>query len=74
MSLMEEMTSLAKRSRLASRRLASLSETDKNKCLLAMEDAIEANSPVIQAENAKDMAAGKEMGLSEAFTRPSVAR
>lgn len=67
MSLMEEMTSLAKRSRLASRRLASLSEADKNKCLLAMADAIEANSAVIQAENAKDMAAGKEMGLSEAL-------
>ena len=67
MSLKEEMTSLAKRSCLASRRLASLSEADKNKCLLAMADAIEANSAVIQAENAKDMAAGKEMGLSEAL-------
>ena len=67
MSLKEEMTSLAKRSCLASRRLASLSEADKNKCLLAMADAIEANSAIIKAENAKDMAAGKEMGLSEAL-------
>ena len=51
MSLTEEMTDLAKRARLASRRLASLSSDNKNKCLLAMADAIEANAPAIQQEN-----------------------
>ena len=65
MSLTEEMTDLAKRARLASRRLASLSSDNKNKCLLAMADAIEANAPAIQQENARDMLAGTEMGLAK---------
>ena len=65
MSLTEEMTALAKRARSASRRLASLSTADKNKCLLAMADAIEANATTIQQENARDMAAGAEMGLAK---------
>jgi len=64
MSLMEEMTALAKRARLASRRLASLSTADKNKCLLAMADAIELNTPAIQEANARDMAGGAETGLA----------
>ena len=64
MSLTEEMTALAKRARLASRRLASLSTADKNKCLLAMADAIELNAPAIQEANARDMAAGAETGLA----------
>ncbi|SVC15277.1 uncharacterized protein METZ01_LOCUS268131, partial [marine metagenome] len=50
MSLTEEMTALAKRARLASRRLASLSTDEKNKCLLTMADTIEANAPSIQEE------------------------
>ena len=65
MSLTEEMTALAKRARLASRRLASLPADDKNNCLLAMADAIEANAPAIQQENARDMLAGAEMGLAK---------
>ena len=65
MSLTEEMTALAKRARLASRRLASLSTDEKNKCLLTMADTIEANAPSIQEENAKDMVAGAGMGLTE---------
>ena len=65
MSLTEEMTDLAKRARLASRRLASLSSDNKNKCLLAMADAIEANAPAIRQENARDMLAGAEMGLAK---------
>jgi len=65
MSLTEEMTDLAKRARLASRRLASLSSDDKNKCMLAMADAIEANAPAIQQENARDMLAGAELGLAK---------
>ena len=65
MSLTEEMTDLAKLARLASSRLASLSSDDKNKCLLAMADAIEANAPAIRQENARDMLAGAEMGLAK---------
>ncbi len=67
MRLKEQMIGLAKRARLASRRLTAMSEQDKNKCLLAMADAIEANAEVIQSENAKDMVAGQEMGLSKAL-------
>ena len=67
MSLKEQMTGLAKRARLASRRLAAMSEAEKNRCLHAMANAIEANAEVIQTENAKDMAAGREMGLSKAL-------
>lgn len=67
MSLKEEMTSLAKHARLASRQLAGMSAADKNRALLAMADAIEDNASAIQAENAKDMVAGEEMGLSKAL-------
>jgi glutamate-5-semialdehyde dehydrogenase len=64
MRLTEEMTALAKRALLASRRLPSLSTADKNKCLLAMADAIELNAPAIQEANARDMASGAETGLA----------
>ncbi len=64
MSLTEEMTALAKRARLASRRLTRLSTADKNKCLLSMADAIELNAPAIQEANARDMAGGAEPGLA----------
>ena len=67
MSLTEEMTALAKRSRLASRRLARLSADEKNNCLLAMADAIEANVAAIQQANTKDMGAGAATGLSKAL-------
>ncbi|MBC8245009.1 MAG: glutamate-5-semialdehyde dehydrogenase [Verrucomicrobia bacterium] len=65
MSLTEEMTALAKRARLASRRLASLSGAEKNECLAAMAGAIEANAPFIQEKNMIDMAAGTETGLAK---------
>ena len=61
------MTALAKRARAASRRLASLSADDKNRSLLAMADAIEANAAAIRDENARDMAAGAATGLSKAL-------
>jgi len=61
------MTELARRARLASRRLTSLSGGEKNDCLLAMADAIEANAQFIQQENAKDMDAGAATGLSKAL-------
>ena len=67
MSLKEDMTELARRARLASRRLTSLSAEEKNNCLLAMADGIEANSQFIQQENAKDMSAAEATGLSKAL-------
>ena len=67
MSLSEEMIELARRARLASRRLTSLSAGEKNNCLLAMADDIDANSQFIQQENAKDMSAAEATGLSKAL-------
>ena len=67
MILREEMTELARRARLASRRLTSLSAGEKNNCLLAMADGIEANSQFIQQENEKDMSAAEASGLSKAL-------
>lgn len=67
MTLTEQMTELAKQAREASRELAKLSTAQKNTCLLAMADALEANAPVIKDANAKDMAAGTQSGLSSAM-------
>ena len=67
MSLSEEMTELARRARLASRRLTSLSAGEKKYCLLTMADAIEANLQFIQQENAKDMDSAATAGLSKAL-------
>ena len=67
MSLKEDMTELARRARLASRRLTSLSAGEKNNCILAMADGIEANSQFIQQENTKDMSAAEASGLSKAL-------
>ena len=67
MSLLEEMTSLATRAREASRELARLTTEERNRCLLAMADALEANRDAIRRENEKDMKAGAESGLSAAM-------
>ena len=67
MTLTEQMTSLAKQARAASRELAKLSTAEKNLCLLAMADALLANKVAIQEANARDMKAGAESGLSSAM-------
>ena len=67
MSLKEDITNLTKRAKTASRRLATLTETEKNKYLFAMADAIEANADSIIAENSKDIATGNNMGLSKSL-------
>jgi glutamate-5-semialdehyde dehydrogenase len=51
----------------ASRELAKLSTRKKNVILEAMADELDAQRSVIQAENAKDLEAGKEAGLSSAM-------
>ncbi|MEO2002773.1 MAG: gamma-glutamyl-phosphate reductase, partial [Candidatus Poribacteria bacterium] len=50
----------------AARPLASASAEMKNAALLRMADDIEARREVIQAENEKDLRAGRENGLTEA--------
>ena len=67
MSLLEEMTELGVRAKDASRALARLTTEEKNRCLLAMADALEKNRDAIRRENEKDMKAGAESGLSAAM-------
>ena len=63
-SIVEEM---AKKAKEASRIVANLSTTVKNKVLLKTADKIEASKEKLQAENQKDLNAAKEKGLSSAF-------
>jgi len=67
MSLTQEMTQLAQQAKAASRQLAKLTTAEKNICLLAMADALEANRQSIQEANALDMEAGAAGGLSSAM-------
>src|SRR4051812_14604156 len=67
MSLLEEMTLLGSRAKEASRELARLGTEEKNRCLLAMAQALEGNRDAIRRENEKDMKAGAEGGLSAAM-------
>lgn len=63
----EQMTGLAAKSKTASHALALLSAQEKNTCLLAMADALESHKAAIQEANARDMVAGRQMGLSKAM-------
>jgi glutamate-5-semialdehyde dehydrogenase len=67
MTLTEQMTALAKQARAASRELARLTTDEKNRCLLAMAEALEKNADAIKTANAKDMDTGVSLGLSTAM-------
>ncbi|MGA2174036.1 MAG: glutamate-5-semialdehyde dehydrogenase [Verrucomicrobiota bacterium] len=67
MTLTEQMTRLARQAREASRPLAQLTTSQKNGCLLAMADAIEADRAAIQQANDLDMEAAALHGLSSAM-------
>ncbi len=67
MSITEELTALGRRARAAGRIVARLSTTVKNNALLAMADGILSKTDFLQAENEKDLAAGREKGLSDAM-------
>lgn len=67
MSLSQQMEALAARAKRASRHLALLSSEQKNLCLRAMADAIEAAGPELEASNAKDLAYAQSIGLSAAM-------
>ena len=58
---------MGRRARAASRELNKLTTGQKNTILLAMADEIAAREPVILAENAKDIEAGRRNGLSSAM-------
>ena len=67
MSLAEDMTTLALAAKNAARLMPRLSTDEKNRCLNAMADALEAQSPAIQNANAKDLETAREMDLSQAM-------
>lgn len=67
MNLKDEMTHLAKQAKTAARELAKLSTAEKNRCLLAMADALETNQSALKEANELDMVAGTESGLSNAM-------
>ncbi len=67
MSLTEQMTKLAQQAKAASRELAKLTSDEKNRCLLAMADALEQQGEALKEANAKDMVVGQSLGLSGAM-------
>ena len=67
MTLTEQMMTQAQQARAASRELAKLTTVEKNRCLLAMAEALENIAAALKDANAKDMAAGTEMGLTSAM-------
>jgi len=67
MTLTEQMSQLARQAKTAARELARLTTAEKNGCLLAMAEALEASRDSIKEANARDMAAAAETGLSSAM-------
>lgn len=61
------MTTMASNAKIASRVAAQLTTSEKNTLLIAIADAIEANSAIIINENKKDIEAGRSKGLAEAM-------
>lgn len=61
------MAHLARQTKRAARALASLSARQRDDCLRAMAAGIDENKKKIGAENAKDLRAGEEAGLSSAL-------
>jgi len=67
MNIQEQIAAIARNARLASRVMANQSTTTKNALLRGMADALVADSATLKTENAKDVAAARERGLSEAM-------
>jgi glutamate-5-semialdehyde dehydrogenase len=67
MSVQNTVESLAVAAKKAARSVASLSTTSKNNVLLRMAESLREQKEYIQAENAKDLQAGREKGLSAAM-------
>ena len=67
MSVQKTVESLAIAAKKAARKLAFESTTRKNNVLLRMAEALQEQKNFIQAENEKDLAAGREKGLSAAM-------
>ncbi len=65
--LEKTISQMAKTARIAGRSLATLSSTRKNSVLLRMADGLRSQTAFIQQENEKDLANGREKGLSSAM-------
>ena len=61
------MQDVGRRARSAAREMARATTARKNEALVAMADALEADSRALVAANDKDMAAGRRDGLNEAL-------
>ena len=66
MTLEQEIHTIGRRAREASRALARLTATQKNKILIAMADELVVRSPEILAANAEDTAAAEKNSLTRA--------
>jgi len=67
MDVEEQVLKIGADARAASRELARLSTREKDAILEAMADELDARRAFLQEENAKDLAAGEEAGLSSAM-------
>lgn len=67
MSVQETIVSMATQAKKAARVMASLSSEAKNRVLLRMAEALLEKQEYIRTENAKDLAAGRDKGLSAAM-------
>lgn len=67
MALEDTIATLAGETKRAARQVANLSTTVKDRVLLAMADGLLERKAYIQQENEKDLAAGREKGLSAAM-------
>ena len=67
MSLENQIIQIAKQARAAARIMATLSAEQKNRALFAIARQLEKDKELIQAENAKDVAAARQNGLSDAM-------
>ncbi len=65
--LHETMIAVGEQAQIASREMVLFSARKKNAILKSMADELDARSELIAAENAKDIQAGREAGLSEAM-------
>ncbi len=64
---MSDIENIARAAREASFRLASIDSAVKNRAINRMADALEAGADTLKTENAKDLKAGKEKGLTGAM-------
>ena len=66
-TLIEQMTKLARQAKAASRELAKLTSDEKNRALRAMADALDAAGPALEVANALDLDVGRSLKLSGAM-------